>query len=172
MIALVFVLAATVAGIATACLAQWIPTAALPQVGLLAVAAWTYRRGGSMSLGAAWLVGWGFDALSAAAPGTHPFLFAVVWATTRISAHQVHLRSASAFAFYAFLLTLGVTLVGAIALGQPRLSTGLLLPALLQALVNALAAGPLRWLLWKGLERFEEGEPIRSTGLSSGTARP
>lgn len=168
----VFVLAATLAGIVGACLAQWVSPVLLPQVGLLAIAAWTYRRGGSLSVLAAWLVGWAFDALSAATPGTYPFLFVLVWITTRFASHQVHLRSASAFATYLFFLTLGTTLLASLSLGQPQLSVHLILPALVQAIVNALAAGPFRWLLWKGLERFEEGEPIRSTGLASGAALP
>lgn len=171
-IAAVFVLVATVAGTVSACLAQWVSPVLLPQVGLLAIASWTYRRGGSASVLAAWVLGWLFDALSAAAPGTHPFLFVVIWITTRFASHQVHLRSASAFASYVFVLSLGTTLVASLSLGQPELSVRLILPALVQASVNGIAAGPFRWLLWKALERFEEGEPIRSTGLSSGAALP
>ncbi len=166
----VFVALTLLAAIVGACLAQWVPSLLLPQVGLLAIAAWATRRRGSWSVLAAWLLGWGFDALSAAAPGTHSFLFVLVWITTRIASHQVHLRSASAFATYVFALTLGATLVASISLGVPRLSPHLILPALLQAIVNGAVAAPARWLLWKGLEPFEEGEPIRSTGLSSGAA--
>jgi rod shape-determining protein MreD len=171
-ISAVFVLATTLAGVATASLGQWIAPMLLPQVGLLAIAAWSYRRGGSMSLLAACATGWAFDALSAATLGTYPFLFVVVWMATRFASHQVHLRSASAFALHAFLLTLGITLVASISLGQPQFSSRIILPAFVQALVNALAAGPLRWTLWKLLERFEQGEPIRRTSLSTGAARP
>ncbi len=166
----VFVGVTLLAAIGAACLAQWVPPLLLPQVGLLAVAAWATRRGGSLSVAAVWLLGWGFDALSAAAPGTHSFLFVLVWITTRVASHQVHLRGAGAFATYVFVLALGATLIASISLGVPRPSLHLILPALLQATVNGAAAGPARWLLWKGLEPFEEGEPIRSTGLTSGAA--
>jgi cell shape-determining protein MreD len=171
-LAAAFFVSATTAGIAAACLAQWITPVLLPQVGLLAIAAWSYRRSGSMSVVAAWAVGWSFDALSVAAPGTHPFLFVLVWMATRFASHQVHLRSASAFALYLFFLTLGITLAASLMLGQPQLSPRLIVPALIQALVNALAAGPIRWLLWAILERFGEGEPSHSTGLSGGAALP
>ncbi len=167
-LAVAFFAFATLCGIAAACLAQWVTPVLLPQVGLLAIAAWSYRSGGSQSLLAAWAVGWSFDSLSAAVPGTHPFLFLLAWMVTRFASHQVHLRSAAAFGLYLFVLTLGLTLVASLSLGQPQLSARLIGPALLQALVNALAAGPLRWAQWALLERFGEGEPVPSTGLSSG----
>ena len=167
-----FFVAATFVGIAMACLAQWVPPLWLPHVGILSIAAWTDRRGGSASLLAAWAAGWSFDALSAAVPGTHAFLFVLVWIATRFASHQVHLRSASAFALYVFILSLGSTVVTALLLGQPKLSAGVIGPALSQALVNGAVAAPLRWALWAALEPFEEGEPIRSTGLSSGAALP
>ena len=153
---------AILSGVGAACLAQWVPATWLPQVGLLAVAGFTFRRGGSQSVLAAWAIGWCFDALSAAPPGSHAFLFVLAWMATRFASFQVQLRSPGAFSLYVFALSLGLTLLSALTLGRPEPSVALVVPALIHAAVNALFAAPYRWCLWKVLDRFEDGEPLRA----------
>ncbi len=160
---------AILSGVGAACLAQWVSATWLPEVGLLAVAGFTFRRGGTQSVLAAWAIGWCFDALSAAPPGSHAFLFVLAWMATRFASFQVQLRSAGAFSLYVFALSLGVTLVSSLALGRPQPEAALVLPAIAHAAVNALFAAPYRWCLWKVLDRFEEGEPLRA-GLGTAVA--
>lgn len=159
-------------GIACAVLSQWVLAWVLPPVGLLAVAAWSSRQSGTASLAAAWLLGWIFDAMSAAPPGTHAFVLVCAWIATRFASHQVQLRSAGAFSLYATGLALASAALTALLFGRPGFAGSTVVPVVVQALLCGVFAAPARYALWKLLERIEGADALRGGVLDPGAALP
>ena len=60
----------------------------------------------------------------------------------------------------------------ALLFGRPPLSAPVVVPVMMQALLAGVFAAPIRYLLWKLLERLEGPDAFRGSALDPGTVLP
>lgn len=160
---------AVLALMAAGALADPVPAAWLPDLGLLVAAALGLYLPGASGLVLAWSIGWTEGLLYAAPLGQYALLRMLAWAATRVASRSIHLQQIGLLAAFVAALTAADAALllalsrsfGSAAAGAAG-ALGLLMPRML---VNAVVAGGIgrlvQWALGERGDRTATRGPLR-----------